>query len=76
MARKEFIIDNRGYALVGDERDIMVDGQHYQSVINWCIENEIDARVNSSPIASSAFGKTLWKVEDEAQRLVFMLRWN
>ena len=76
MARKEFIIDNRGYVLMGDERDIMVDIKHYRDIINWCIDNNIKAVVNSSPIAASAFGKTLWKVEDEKQRMLFMLRWG
>jgi hypothetical protein len=75
MSRKYFIIDKHGYALVGDERDIMVDIKYYKDVINWCQENGIDAVVNSSPIVASAFGKTLWKVVDEKQRLIFILRW-
>jgi hypothetical protein len=76
MATKIFMIDKRGYSLHGDERDIMVDIKHYRDIINWCIENDIKAVVNSSPIASSAFGKTLWKVEDEKQRMLFLLRWS
>jgi hypothetical protein len=76
MARKEFIVDKRGYALVGDERDIMVDIKHYRDVIDWCRENDIKAVVNSSPIAATAFRATLWRVEDEGQRLVFLLRWG
>jgi hypothetical protein len=75
MGRREFIVDKRGYALMGDERDIMTSSRHYQEIIDWCRDNGIDAVANSCGMSALAFGVVLWKVVDEEQRLVFLLRW-
>lgn len=72
MPTKVFITDNRGYSLVSDERDIMVSRMHYVEVLEWCAQNNIAA----APAAiAAAFGVNLWRIEDEAQRTLFMLRW-
>ncbi len=76
MAIKEFMIDNRGYVLTGDERSIMVPRIYKYEVIDWCMENGITANISSSDLSEAAFKVNLWRIEDEKQRMLFMLRWN
>lgn len=66
--------------LVSDERDVMVPSRDYKSVQNWCKENGIDAKLAMGPTVSSmsafTFGVILWRVKDEQQRILFVLRWS
>lgn len=65
--------------LVGDERDIMVPARHRLAVLDWCDANDIAATLATGPTVSSFsainFGVNLWRVQDERQRVMFILRW-
>ena len=75
MATKVFLTNGSGYSLISDERDIMVSRTYYLEVIQWCAENGISIYDNGQR-GAAAFGVNLWRIENEAQRLVFMLRWG
>ena len=76
MATKTFITNYSGQSLVGDERDIMVSRTHYLAVIDWCKEHKISVYDSGTRGAAASFGVNLWRVEDDAQRVLFMLRWS
>jgi hypothetical protein len=76
MTIKVFMVDDHGYSLHGDERCVMVPRIYKYEVLDWCAENGITATVSSSDLSESAFKVNLWRVEDEGQRLVFLLRWG
>lgn len=76
MATKTFITNYSGQSLVGDERDIMVSRTHYLAVIDWCKEHKISVHDSGTRGAAASFGVNLWRVEDDAQRVLFMLRWS
>jgi hypothetical protein len=76
MARKVFATDKRGYSLWGDDRDIMVALDYHRDVQEWCEANGVVAIVNCSLLSAKAFGVILWRIDDEDQRLVFILRWG
>jgi len=71
MARKEFAQDARGYVLMGDERDIAVSFSHRQEVYDWAGENGIAIEYQGT-LAST----DVWRVRDEQQRVMFILRWE
>lgn len=57
--------------LVGDQRDVAVISDHRQDVWDWCAANNIVLEYQGS------LGRTdLWRVRDERQRVMFMLRWS
>ncbi len=72
----------RGFArrgeleLVGDDRDVMVDWQQRMEVWAWCEENEIDIEYSDSVHITKHFGVDLWRIKNEKQRSLFMLKWS
>jgi hypothetical protein len=65
--------------LIGDERDVMVPARHRLAVLDWCDANDIAAEITMgsthSAWSASTFGVNLWRVKDEQQRVLFLLRW-
>ena len=79
MATKVFRKIN-GLNLISDERDIAVPAKYRREVLDWCDANEIEATLaltgTSTNLAEITWGVTLWRVRDEQQRLMFILRWT
>lgn len=57
--------------LVGDQRDIGVATQLRNDVLTWCNNNNIDF-LHQGYMA----GVDVWRVPDEQQRVMFLLRWQ
>lgn len=75
MGVKTFL-EHSGFALIGDDRDIMVSNQLIAEVIQWCEQMGIQAeQVDTSPIMQWCFRVNLWRVRDEQHRMLFALRW-
>ena len=56
--------------LVGDERDIGIVSNYREDVWAWCDANNINLEYQGT------LGKMdLWRVRDERQRVMFLLRW-
>lgn len=68
---KEFVHDPRGYVLMGDSRDIAVPYDQRQAVWDWCEANKITVEYQGT-----LYNTDLWRVRDEQQRVMFMLRWS
>lgn len=79
MGLKTFREQN-GLKLVSDERDVMVPAEYRTAVWDWCADNGIAAELalgsTQSVMAAMTFGVTLWRVRDERQRVMFLLRWS
>lgn len=56
--------------LVGDSRDILLSSTIRQEVWNWCQRNDIKVEYQGT-----LSGIDLWRVRDERQRVMFLLRW-
>lgn len=66
-----------GFKLHGDDRDIAVNWQQRHEVLNWCLDNSIDANYNGfGTVSGKFFGVDLWRIEDEQQRMLFLLKWG
>lgn len=57
--------------LVGDQRDIAVISNQRQDVWNWCNSNNIELEYQGS-----LGGTDLWRVRNERQRMMFLLKWS
>lgn len=77
MGAKVFIdIESADIKLVGDESDIMLPLSIYGQVQAWCRENNIIAKMAPEhPFMQTMFGVTLWRVQNEQHRTLFMLKW-
>lgn len=62
-----------GLELISDDRDIAVDWQLRHKVWDWCEDNHIDVRYQGS---RTYFAIDLWRVKDEKQRVLFLLKWG
>ena len=74
-------LENKEYKLVGDERDVMVPHHLLTEVSIWCWDNGINAVLNYQGsdvrwMVQKAFKVDLWRVEDDKQRAMFILRWS
>jgi len=59
------------FKLIGDSRDIAVDFNYRSAVWDWCNDNDIDLEYQGS------LGSVdLWRIRNEEQRLMFVLRWS
>ncbi len=57
--------------LIGDERDIGIVSNYREDVWAWCDANNINLEYQGT------LGKMdLWRVRDERQRVMFLLRWS
>lgn len=70
MGMKAFVEKGR-VRLMGDERDIGVVSNYRQDVWQWCDANDIDLEYQGS-----LAGTDLWRIKDEQQRVMFLLRWS
>lgn len=64
-----------GAELIGDERDIAVNWQIRLEVYDWLQENNIEAEYQGAAFGR-LFGIDLWRVKDEHQRVLFLLKWG
>lgn len=74
-------LENKEFKLVGDERDVMVPHHLLTQVSIWCRDNGINAVLNYQGsdvrwMVQKAFKVDLWRVEDDKQRAMFILRWS
>ena len=74
-------LENKEFKLVGDERDVMVSHHLLTQVSIWCRDNGINAVLNYQGsdvrwMVQKAFKVDLWRVEDDKQRAMFILRWT
>ena len=74
-------LDNKEFKLVGDERDVMVPHHLLTEVSIWCRDNGITAILNYQGsdvrwMVQKAFKVDLWRVEDDKQRAMFILKWS
>jgi len=70
MGVKEFAAKGR-VKLVGDERDIGVAAWWRDAVWQWCDERGIGLEYQGT-----LNGTDVWRVCDEQQRVMFVLRWS
>lgn len=70
MTAKVFA-EYKSFKLIGDSRDIAVDFNRRNAVWDWCEDNDIDLEYQGSLGSID-----LWRVRDEEQRLMFVLRWS
>ena len=76
MGTKVFA-DRAGFKLTGDERDIAVNWQKRHEVRDWCSVNNIRVEFNDkNTVSGKFFGVDLWRVKDEQQRMLFLLKWG
>lgn len=80
MASKVFL-ESGSMQLVGDERDVMVPHRLQTQVMRWCWDNDIRCELNYQGsqerwLIQETFKMDLWKVPDEQQRVLFILRWS
>jgi hypothetical protein len=64
------------FELIGDERDVMVDWHRRMEIWAWCDENGIDIEYSDSAHITKHFGVDLWRIKDEQQRVLFILKWG
>ena len=65
--------------LISDERDVLVPSQLRPAVLAWCLDNDILAEFTTDPaweLVDSIWGVNIWRVRDEQQRTMFILRWG
>lgn len=78
MGIKVFM-ERDGYKLIGDDRDIMLPSAKHSEVLEWCSAHGVTAEVNHDPLVNELsarmFRSELWRVQDEQQRTLFVLRW-
>lgn len=76
MGTKVFA-ERAGFKLTGDDRDIAINWHYREKIWNWCSDNDINANYNSFGSTSGKFfGVDLWRIEDEKQRILFLLKWG
>ena len=66
--------------LHGDERDQVVPSKLRKHVYEWCVRNGVVADMPLSRdgvyISEKYFGVDLWRIKDDQQRMLFVLRWS
>ena len=67
----EHVIDDRGYALIGDSRGIIVPWTKRQEVWEWAGKNKIIVEYQGS-----MSGLDLWYVRNDVHRAWFALKWK
>jgi len=68
--RVAHVIDQRGYALMGDSRGILVSSKLRVQAWDWAEENNIELEYQGT-----MGGQDLWYVKDDEHRAWFALRW-
>jgi hypothetical protein len=70
VALKEFASHGK-YKFMSDERDIRVAVWDRDAVWAWCEENGIGLEYQGT-----LAGTDVWRVRDERQRVLFLLKWS
>ena len=77
--KTKLFAEREKYRLTGDPRDIMVPADCKKDVVLWCRQMGIDLEIpmnrDNQDIVERYFGVNLWRVRDEQQRIMFVLRW-
>jgi hypothetical protein len=74
---KVFAENDKGHKLVGDSRYVMTRQGLHDDIVTWCHENNIRAKtVNTEAWSQMIFHSLLWRIDDEAHRVMFTLRWS
>lgn len=63
------------FKLHSDERDIAVNCQLRHNVWDWCQDNNVEVEYQDTRIGNS-FGIDVWRIRDEQQRVLFLLKWG
>lgn len=71
MDLKEFARDAWGFTFVSDERDIATAYSHRQAVYEWAGQNGVIVEYQGT-----LGGRDVWRVQDERQRVLFLLKWS
>ena len=66
-----FVVDNRGYVLVGDSRGVLTSARDRHDVWTWAENNNI-----SLEYQGTLANRDLWYIKDDQQRMMFVLRWG
>ena len=75
LGTRVFARSSSGAELISDERDIAVDWRIRLDVYDWIQENKIQAEYQGSAY-SRLFEVDLWRIKDEQQRMLFLLKWG
>jgi hypothetical protein len=59
------------FRLISDDRDVGIGTAHRMEVYEWLATNCMTAE-----LTHSGLGMDVWRVYDEAQRALFVLRWS
>lgn len=70
------LAERAGFKLIGDDRDVAINRQQRNEVWQWCSDNGIYAEYNGPGSGGSFFGVDLWRIKDEQQRMLFLLKWG
>lgn len=62
--------------LVSDERDVLVGWNRRMEVWAWCEANGITIEHSGSAHIAKYFSADLWRIPDERQRTLFILKWG
>ena len=68
---KDHVINERGYALMGDSRGVTVSWTLRQEVYEWATQNKIVIEYQGS-----LSGYDLWYIKDDDHRAWFVLKWK
>lgn len=60
------------YTISSDARDVLVDGSKDFEVMSWCHKQGILADI----YLKVAGGESVWRIKDDEQRTLFLLRWS
>jgi spore germination protein YaaH len=73
--RISFGVDLQGYEIYSDSKDIKVIDDSkvsdYSMIYDWCDQQKINA---IKMLSTSGF--SIWRIEDEAKRVWFALKWT
>ena len=67
----DHVINDRGYALMGDSRGIVVPWTLRQEVYDWAVRNKIAVEYQGS-----MSGLDLWYIKNDEHRAWFALKWK
>lgn len=66
--------------LVSDERDVMLPANIRKDVEQWCILNNVKYEFvhhgGDSTLMQRFFKVNLWRIRDNEERMLFVLRWS
>lgn len=80
MSNKKVFCSKDDIELIGDERDVILPIQYKMEVLNWCRKNNVIVELpmdkENEELAFLYFGVNLWRIKNDKQRMLFILRWS